>query len=133
MNGVEEYEVYAAIGEQGFRQLVAAFYRQIPGDAILGPLYHQDDLAGAEERLGDFLVYRFGGPQRYLETRGHPRLRMRHARFPIGEAARDRWVQLMAQAFREARLDPEAESVLRGFFESTATFLINHSDRAAPG
>jgi hemoglobin len=118
------------IGEDGFVRLVSGFYRQVPGDDILGPMYPAGDLAGAEERLRDFLIFRFGGPQRYLENRGHPRLRMRHNPFPIGGAARDRWVQLMDRALREASLPPEAEQVLREFFESTATFLIN---RTPPG
>ena len=74
---------------------IAAFYRQVPGDPILGPMYPAHDLAGAETRLRDFLVGRFGGPQRYIEQRGHPRLRLRHAPFPIDPAARDRWLELM--------------------------------------
>ncbi|MBV8073210.1 MAG: hypothetical protein JO270_25155 [Acidobacteriaceae bacterium] len=95
---MEEFEVYAAIGEQGFSQLIAAFYKQIPSDDVLGPLYRGRDLAGAEQRLRDFLVYRFGGPQRYIEQRGHPRLRMRHFPFAVSPAARDRWMQLMLNA-----------------------------------
>lgn len=83
-------EVYTLVGEEGFRRLVAAFYRQIPGDPILGPMYPADDLEGAEERLRDFLIFRFGGPTTYLAKRGHPRLRMRHAPFAVGPAARDR-------------------------------------------
>ena len=122
---MEDKDVYAAVGEEGFQRLVSAFYRQVPADDILGPMYPKEDMAGAEERLRDFLVVRFGGPQRYLEQRGHPRLRMRHAPFTINTAARDRWVQLMDIAFREARLPAEAEAVLRPFFESTATFMIN--------
>jgi hemoglobin len=122
---VDDQEIYSLIGEDGFARVVAGFYRQIPGDDILGPMYPADDLAGAEQRLRDFLVFRFGGPQRYIEERGHPRLRMRHNPFPIGPAARDRWVQLMDRALHEAALPAEAESVLREFFQSTATFLIN--------
>ncbi len=122
---MEESEVYEKIGEDGFARLVAAFYRQIPQDDLLGPLYPAHDMAGAEERLRDFLVVRFGGPPRYLEQRGHPRLRMRHAPFAIGQAARDRWVRLMEQALKEAALPQDAEVVLRAFFTSTATFLIN--------
>jgi hemoglobin len=125
---VEEQEVYGAIGDDGFERLVAAFYRQVPGDDILGPMYPQEDMHGAEERLRDFLVYRFGGPQRYIEQRGHPRLRMRHAPFAVGKAARDRWVQLMDRAFLEARLPAEAEEPLRRFFESMATFMMNRPD-----
>ena len=123
---MEEAEVYPAIGEEGFGKLVGAFYRQIPDDAVLGPLYAHHDLAGAETRLRDFLIFRFGGPTRYIENRGHPRLRMRHARFAIDEAARNRWVELMTRALTEAQIPPDAAEVLSSFFQSTATFLINH-------
>ena len=122
---MDDSEVYAQIGEDGFARLVSAFYRRVPQDDLLGPMYHQQDLAGAEQRLRDFLVVRFGGPPRYLEQRGHPRLRMRHAPFTIDQAARDRWLQLMEQALSEAHLPSEADAVLREFFSSTATFLIN--------
>ena len=90
--------VYDLIGEDGFRRLTRNFYRQVPEDEILGPMYPAQDLAGAEERLGDFLIFRFGGPPRYIEQRGHPRLRMRHNPFAIDERARNRWVELMDRA-----------------------------------
>ena len=122
---MEDSEVYPAIGEDGFQRLVAAFYRQVPDDDILGPMYPKDDMEGAEQRLRDFLVFRFGGPQHYIEQRGHPRLRMRHAPFAVGQAARDRWVQLMDRALDETKLPARAEETLRGFFHSTATFMIN--------
>jgi hemoglobin len=122
---MDDQDVYGAIGEDGFTRLIAAFYRQVPGDEILGPMYPADDLEGAELRLRDFLVFRFGGPQRYLAQRGHPRLRMRHVPFAIGQAARDRWMQMMNRALEETKLPAEAEAVLREFFESTATFMIN--------
>ncbi len=123
---MDDSEIYSAIGEEGFERLVAAFYRRIPADDILGPMYAEDnDLAGAEERLRDFLIFRFGGPPRYIEQRGHPRLRMRHVRFPIGQAARDRWMELMDAALAEAAFPVEVEVKLRAFFDSTATFLIN--------
>jgi hemoglobin len=118
-------EVYAAIGEDGFARLVRAFYAQVPGDDVLGPMYPADDLGGAEERLRDFLIGRFGGPPRYIEQRGHPRLRMRHAPFHIDAAARNRWVMLMDRALEGARLSEGATSLLREFFHSTATFMIN--------
>lgn len=122
---MEEGQIYSVVGQQGFERLVAAFYRQVPGDDILGPLYPAHDLAGAEQRLRDFLIYRFGGPPTYIEQRGHPRLRMRHFPFAIGEAARDRWLQLMNRALAEALLPEEAAQVLGTFFASTATFLVN--------
>ena len=122
---MDEGDVYSLIGDSGFRRLVAAFYAQVPGDDILGPMYPADDLAGAEERLGDFLIGRFGGPPVYIEKRGHPRLRMRHAPFRLDETARNRWVQLMDRALDAVSLPPEAERVLRPFFHDVATFLRN--------
>ena len=120
-----EESVYKMIGEEGFRRLTRAFYQQVPGDDVLGPMYPADDLAGAEERLGDFLIFRFGGPPRYIEQRGHPRLRMRHNRFPIDEQARNRWVELMDRALDDSQLAPQAVRVLRPFLHDTATFMIN--------
>jgi hemoglobin len=120
-----EDQVYVRLGEQGFARLVRAFYAQVPGDSILGPMYPAHDLQGAEERLRDFLIGRFGGPQRYIEQRGHPRLRMRHMPFAIDHAARDRWVQLMDKALDQAALDPEARELLRQFLHGMATFMIN--------
>ncbi len=117
--------VFAIIGEDGFVRLVAAFYRQIPSDDILGPMYPKHDLAGAEERMRNFLMFRFGGPMTYLETRGHPRLRMRHAPFAITEAARNRWVEIMDRALAETALPQSAEATLREFFHATATFMQN--------
>jgi len=120
--------VYELIGNDGFRRLVALFYSRVRGDDILSPMYSAQDFAGAEERLRDFLVGRFGGPMRYVETRGHPRLRMRHGRFRIDQAARDRWVSLMEAALAEAGLPPDATSLLHQFFHDSATFLINHAE-----
>lgn len=124
---MEDIEVYAAIGEEGFHRLVAAFYRQVPADDILGRMYPPDDLAGAEERLRDFLVGRFGGPERYIQQRGHPRLRMRHAPFAIDPAARERWMQLMGRALDQAQLPSDATALLREFFEQVSTMMINRT------
>ncbi len=117
--------MYRLVGEDGFARLVAAFYRQIPGDPILGPMYPPDDLAGAEQRLRDFLVGRFGGPQRYMEQRGHPRLRARHMPFAVDAAARERWLQLMGTALDETQLPPEADALLREFFVAVSEMLVN--------
>ena len=118
-------QVYGIIGDDGFTRFVAAFYRRVPGDDILGPMYEGRDLAGAEWRLREFLVGRFGGPERYVAQRGHPRLRMRHGPFKIDASGRDRWLSLMGQALDEVKLPPEADEMLRRFFADAATFLIN--------
>ena len=117
--------VFDVIGEDGLIRLVRAFYAQIPGDEILGPMYPPAELPLAERRLREFLVYRLGGPDRYIVERGHPKLRIRHAPFTIHQSARDRWVQLMDKALETAGLPPEIVAALRTFFAETATFLIN--------
>jgi hemoglobin len=122
---LREEEVYARVGEDGFARLVHGFYRQVPGDPVLGPMYPAEDLAGAEARLRDFLVGRFGGPPRYITERGHPRLRMRHMPFVVDERARDRWVLLMGTALDRADLPADVTALLREFFGAMATFLRN--------
>src|ERR1700691_1449096 len=102
--GMPELEIYSMIGAEGFARLVAAFYRQVPQDDLLGPIYPASDLPGAEQRLRDFLIGRFGGPQTYIEQRGHPRLRARHSPFAIDQTIRDRWMRLMENALGEASL-----------------------------
>jgi hemoglobin len=124
---ITDRDVYGLIGEDGFDRLVRGFYALVPGDDVLGPMYPADDLAGAEVRLRDFLVGRFGGPTRYVEERGHPRLRMRHAPFEIDQHARDRWVVLMTEALDDAGLPEAADRILREFLSATATFMINRS------
>ena len=122
---MQEEQIYGRIGEEGFARLVRAFYAQIAGDDILGPMYPSDDLPGAEERLRDFLIGRFGGPQRYIEQRGHPRLRMRHMPFAVNAAARERWMQLMTNALDEVKLPADADALLREFFHGVSAMLIN--------
>ncbi|MEO0478459.1 MAG: globin [Planctomycetota bacterium] len=121
-------------GEDGLRAVVRAFYRRIPTDDLLGPMYPAEDLAGAEQRLADFLVERCGGEPYFTRERGHPRLRMRHARFAIDEAARDRWLRLMREAIAEVgreapelRVDEEMVSALDSFLEHVADFLRNRA------
>jgi hemoglobin len=123
---VQEEQIYAAIGPEGFHRLIAAFYGRVKIDPILGPLYPQQDFAGAEERLRSFLIQRFGGPTTYSNLRGHPRLRMRHAPFQVDERARNRWIELMEQALAEVGLADEVMPLLRKYFLDTATFMINH-------
>jgi hemoglobin len=125
---MEDQDIYAIIGEEGFTRLIAAFYRQVPGDDILNTMYPQHDLAGAEQRLREFLIGRFGGPQHYIERRGHPRLRMRHMPFAVNAAARERWLALMNNALDEVKLPGEIDAFLREFFNGVATMLVNRPD-----
>ena len=122
---IDDQDIYVAVGEDGFERLIAAFYRQVPADDILGPMYPAQDLAGAEQRLRDFLIGRFGGPQRYIEQRGHPRLRMRHMPFAVNPAARERWLLLMTNALDQVTFPPEVDALLREFFHGVSAMLIN--------
>jgi len=125
MSEVSEAEVYSVIGEEGFTRLVAAFYRRVPADPVLGAMYPRHDFVGAEARLRGFLIQRFGGPDDYSQKRGHPRLRMRHAPFRVDSVAREHWLALMEQALLEVKLPHEVTQVLWSYFQNTATFMMN--------
>ncbi len=122
---IPENQVYETLGEEGFTKLVGEFYSRVRKDDLIGPMYPPDDWEGAEKRLCDFLIFRFGGPPRYIEERGHPRMRGRHMPFAIGEAERDRWLELMDAALIASDTDPGAAATLRAFFVPTADFMRN--------
>ena len=121
----EELPIFDLLGADKIHAIVAGFYRRVPEDDILGPMYPKDDIVGAEARLRDFLIYRFGGPPDYLRDRGHPRLRMRHAPFAVDQAARDRWMELMMASVDEQELASEHRAYLEEFLGGIATFLVN--------
>jgi hemoglobin len=117
--------LYSQVGGNKLRAMVAAFYRRVRSDDLIGPMYPPDDWEGAEKRLADFIVYRLGGPQTYLEERGHPRLRGRHMPFAIGEAERDRWLDLMGQSMHEADIPSEQAQIMGAFFAQIADMMRN--------
>lgn len=123
-----EGSVFEIVGEAGFDRLTKAFYDRVPADEILGPMYPEGQTEQARVRLRDFLVGRFGGPQRYVEMRGHPRLRMRHMPFPIDINARNRWVELMTEALDEVGFPAAVAELLLRYFADTATFMINRAE-----
>lgn len=120
-----EQIVAREVGPEGIDAMVAAFYRRVPDDDLLGPMYPKEDLSGAEERLRDFLKFRLLGDPVYQFKRGHPRLRMRHMPFSIGEAERDRWLELMEAAMDETGVSKEAHAALLPFFAQVADFMRN--------
>lgn len=120
--------LYARLGEDNLRRMVGGFYRRVKEDDLLGPMYPAADWVGAEKRLADFIVYRLGGPQTYLEERGHPRLRARHFPFSIGLAERDRWLELMGQAMREVAVPDDVAPLLGMFFAQVADAMRNRED-----
>ncbi len=128
----EPASFYEAIGgEETFRRLVHVFYQGVAADPELRPVYPSKDLGPAEEHLRLFLMQYWGGPRTYDERRGHPRLRMRHAHFSIGEAERDAWLRHMRAAMDELELDPEQDSQLWDYLVMAAHSLVNR--RREPG
>jgi hemoglobin len=117
---------YDAVGgEPTFHRIVARFYEQVASDDVLRPLYPDQDLGPAEERLRLFLMQYWGGPATYSELRGHPRLRMRHMPFRIGGAERDAWLRAMRIAVDEAGLQDEHREQLWGYLEMVAHNMTN--------
>ena len=117
---------YDAVGgDEVFERLVAEFYAGVAGDPLLRPLYPDDDLAAAEERLRLFLVQYWGGPTTYSDSRGHPRLRMRHSPFRIGAAERDAWLRHMRAAVERLGMKPAHEDMLWDYLVNAAHALVN--------
>ncbi|HEY1698681.1 MAG TPA: globin [Trebonia sp.] len=122
----------AAGGEETFTRLVHRFYQGVAADPALRAIYPEDDLGPAEERLRLFLIQYWGGPATYHELRGHPRLRMRHNPFVIGETERDLWLGHMRTALDELELAPALEAQLWDYLVMAANSMINHVPGDAP-
>ncbi|MEV0004108.1 globin [Micromonospora sp. NPDC050980] len=120
-------------GEPAFRKLVDVFYAGVADDPLLRPMYPEEDLAPAADRLTLFLIQYWGGPRTYSEQRGHPRLRMRHAPFRVGAAERDAWLRHMRQAVDALDLPPQLAGVLWDYLERAAYFMVNTDDDPAAG
>ncbi|MFC0865306.1 globin [Sphaerimonospora cavernae] len=126
MTSEQTESFYDAVGgEETFRRLVHRFYEGVATDPLLRPMYPEDDLDGAEERLRLFLIQYWGGPNTYSERRGHPRLRMRHVPFVIGERERDAWLGHMQDAIHSLELPPERAEQLWKYLVYAAYSLVN--------
>lgn len=112
-------------GTETFRKLVDKFYEGVAEDPLLRPMYPEEDLGPAKERLRMFLEQYWGGPHTYSELRGHPRLRMRHNVFPITQAAKDAWLKHMRAAVDSLELSPLDDATLWDYLERAAHSLIN--------
>ena len=131
-------------GRQTFQLLAEAFYRRVETDTLLRPMYPKKlwghdtkskasntekhtggGLCSPVDTLAAFLSQFFGGPPEYSEQKGHPRLKMRHVKFHIGQAERDAWLAHMCAAIDEVGIQEPIASVMRQYFDQTSTFLIN--------
>ena len=115
----------AAGGEETFKLLGDRFYARVADDPLLRPIYPEENLSSAIERLTLFLIQYWGGPSTYNERRGHPRLRLRHQPFPIGQAERDAWLGHMTAAVDSLALAPALRKALVDYFVTASTAMIN--------
>ncbi|WP_020520936.1 globin [Catelliglobosispora koreensis] len=119
-------DYYTALGgEDTFRLLVDEFYAGVADDPLLRPMYPEEDLGPAKDRLRLFLMQYWGGPKTYSEERGHPRLRQRHMPFVVDAAARDAWLKHMRHAVSVLELSPELDKMLWDYLERAAFFMVN--------
>jgi hemoglobin len=112
-------------GEQTFRLLVQRFYADVAVDPLLRPLYPEENLEPAADRLTLFLIQYWGGPNTYSQTRGHPRLRMRHVPFVIGAAERDAWLRHMRAALESLDLPEDVSTPLWDYLRMAAESMRN--------
>ena len=115
-------------GEETITRIVARFYAGVATDPVLRPMYPEEDLGPAEERFRLFLMQYWGGPTTYSESRGHPRLRMRHAPYAVGLAARDAWLTHFRAALDEVALPPEQDQQFWDYVTHAAQFMVNTHD-----
>jgi hemoglobin len=120
---ISPYERFG--GHAFFSALVHEFYVGVAQDPVLRPMYPEDDLGPAEERLRMFLEQYWGGPTTYSDLRGHPRLRMRHAPYVIDPDARDRWLGHMRAAVEAQDMHPSDEEELWGYLSQAAAAMVN--------
>ncbi|MFD5318677.1 globin [Streptomyces sp. NPDC127098] len=122
----EQQSFYERVGgEETFTKLVHRFYEGVADDPLLRPMYPEEDLGPAEERLRLFLIQYWGGPRTYGEQRGHPRLRMRHAPFRVDQAAHDAWLRHMRAAVDSLDLPEDLERELWKYLTFAAFSMIN--------
>ncbi|MFE6691070.1 globin [Streptomyces sp. NPDC057743] len=123
---LQEQTFYEQVGgEDTFRRLVRRFYEGVAEDPLLRPMYPEEDLGPAEERLTLFLMQYWGGPRTYSENRGHPRLRMRHAPFTVDRAAHDAWLRHMRDAVDSLDLSEEHATQLWDYLTYAAASMVN--------
>ena len=111
-------------GEPFFTELIERFYQGVKTDPLLRPMY-PEDLTDSKAHLAMFLMQYWGGPRAYSDQRGHPRLRMRHVRFPIGSAEADAWLRHMTDAVHAAEMEPHDQAELLEYLAMAANSLIN--------
>ncbi|QBX54332.1 globin [Nocardioides seonyuensis] len=115
-------------GEETIRAIVHRFYAGVAEDEVLRPMYPEADLAPAEDRFALFLIQYWGGPTTYSDTRGHPRLRMRHAPFAVTPASAQRWLVHFREGLDSVELTPEQDARFWDYVTHAAQFMVNTAE-----
>ncbi len=124
---------YDAVGgHPTFRRIAGRFYQLVAEDEILRPLYPEEDLEPAEERLRLFLIQQWGGPALYTQLRGRTGLGTRHMPFRIARPHRDAWLRAMRVAIDEAGLAPMHSEQLWNQLETMAWNFTTHASPRTP-
>ena len=120
---------YDAVGgSDTFDRIAARFYEEVARNEVLRPMYPEEDLGPAQQRLRMFLEQYWGGPRTYSDQRGHPRLRMRHNPYRIGPIEKDAWLRCMHTAIssiEDSTLDAAHRQALTEYVEMAAQMMVN--------
>ncbi len=120
-----ETTIYEMVGgDETFQQLVDEFYARVEADEVLRPIFPEDLEPGKKWQFL-FLAQYFGGPMRYIEQRGHPRLRMRHMPYVIDREAAQHWLEHMLAAIDAVGIEEPAREEMRAYFKRAAPFMVN--------
>ena len=126
---MSEPSMYERVGgHETFVKIADTFYQKIESEPLLLAMYPKRDMEGAKERLRLFLEQYWGGPTTYSDTRGHPRLRMRHAGFEIATPQKDAWLRCIHSAIIDLEIDEELKEELWAYFQFAAHSMINKAD-----
>lgn len=131
--GDDDVNIFEAVGGlPWFVALVERFYVGVADDPVLRPMYPADLTESITHTAGFLAQYFGGGWAYYSEERGHPRLRMRHAPFPIDQEARDHWLGHMLDAVRTGGLPADIEATMVAYFERASQFMVNQEPELDP-
>lgn len=119
-------------GTETFERIVDFFYEAVKNDELLAPMYPESDWDGAKWRLRTFLEQYWGGPTTYSDQRGHPRLRMRHAPYPITPEAKEHWLVHMHAALDQVGLPQMHDVAFREYIDRAALAMVNRFENPEP-
>ena len=111
-------------GSAWFYQLLDFFYEDVIRRDEIRDLY-PDDLTDSKKNTADFLIQYWGGPSSYSKRRGHPRLRMRHAPYVIGDDQKESWLASMRFALDQMQPAKEIEEAMVEYFLMAAEHMKN--------